>query len=715
MRNILIPFSLLACIISTEAMGETRVGSGSYEWSHSAGTSDAHRYSKADQISEANIAELELAFSYSLERNNDYVIQASPTKNGDHLITVIDDSTVLSINPGTGRVQWKLQLDAPVARRGMALAENMAFFPTPRGIYAVSTETGAIKHIYPGALSLVAPVIANKILYSISIDGEIRGYDINSGKQTLAMKLETPCGTARVWSGASYSERLGKIFLVTGNSDALAQNDERNCLANAIVAVDTKRQKIDWVFQELSADFWDLDMVSYPIIVDDYRKNDGNILTVVFALSKSGNLFMLDGRNGSPVAKVTTNKINGLTVKKSVMNVKSLDIGPLNNQPLSTLDAAYLSDMRGFGGTLFKYTRPTTGVPAIHGGIHGGFEWPGGGFDPKNGYLIAPSNFYPWVTINQITYQVDEKLKNLIKTSSTINRSCTSCHGEKLEGRRSSEVHHSNAGRYIPNLLVKGLVQRDEIATFDGFKKKHKYAAYEMAILANDVTARNERSLTKRVLTKLDEIVGLKIFRSHEIDTSPNLEVNNQIWKKKLLEIDSDTFHTALRELRNIHDYMQREGTGVSVENFWQPLTDLSGLPITRAPWGYLNAFDTRTGKLAWSVPFGWEIHKAIKYVGSRNFGGILVTASNLVFATGTVDKSLHIHSSKSGALLKSLPIGAVGSSPPITYTYRGCQFVVVVASGGRFWYNKRKGDKASVRAYKLKSCTVGKDGGRGN
>ncbi len=706
MRAIYI-FTFLFFINPTTTIGSNQKSFYTHDWSHSAGANDAQRYSHARQIGPGNVGDLELAFSHPLPIRNDYVIQASPIQSGDHLIVIVNESKIESVSPGNGKVQWTLKLDAPVSRRGMALADGLAFFSTSKGVYSVSVETGKILRLYPGGLSLVAPIIDNQSLYSVGVDGSITSYNIKSGEKEWGLNIKKECGTARVWSGASYSKSLSTIFVVTGNSDYSTLVNRSDCLANAVVAIDVKRKKISWIFQELSHDAWDLDMVGYPIVVDDYRIAIGKTSTVVFAFSKSGNIFMLNGRNGRALNNVTTHRMNGISIKKSSMNVSSLNVGPLNDKPLSDLDAAYLNDKRQHTSNVFSYSRPVAGVPSAHGGIHGGFEWPGGGYDPVSAYIVAPSNYYPWITRRESVYEIDQKLINLINASSAIKRNCTNCHGEKLDGIRSSEVHQSNAGRYVPSLLVKGIMDRRAMQSLIEFKKVHKYAGQEVAVFAENAAHGTNNSTWERLVQRLIEFSTPKPGSQTSGGAGSALKNTADRFTREVVKIDDKAFEVAKAELRNLHVHVEKTMVAKTEENFWQPLTDLSGLPITKPPWGYISAFDTQSAKLVWSVPFGYETHQGIRYDGSRNFGGALVTSSNLIFATGTVDKMLHIYNLRNGGLLRSLPIGTVGSAPPITYTYKGCQFVVVVASGGRFWYNKRGGDEAKMVAYKLKTCDV--------
>lgn len=110
----------------------------------------------------------------------------------------------------------------------------------------------------------------------------------------------------------------------------------------------------------------------------------------------------------------------------------------------------------------------------------------------------------------------------------------------------------------------------------------------------------------------------------------------------------------------------------------------------TKPPWGTLNAIDLTTGNNKWQVPLGYMMD-TIKFPDSRswgslNFGGAIVTAGNLVFVAATRDSHLRAFRASTGELLweSALPAGA--QATPMTYSFKGKQYVVIAAGGhGKF------------------------------
>jgi alcohol dehydrogenase (cytochrome c) len=87
-------------------------------------------------------------------------------------------------------------------------------------------------------------------------------------------------------------------------------------------------------------------------------------------------------------------------------------------------------------------------------------------------------------------------------------------------------------------------------------------------------------------------------------------------------------------------------------------------------PSGNLSAIDVNTGKIAWQYPSDHLM-----------FGGVLATASDLVFA-GEVRGNIMAFDAKSGEKLWSYHLGIGVCTPPITYRVKGVQYLAVGASG---------------------------------
>jgi quinoprotein glucose dehydrogenase len=139
---------------------------------------------------------------------------------------------------------------------------------------------------------------------------------------------------------------------------------------------------------------------------------------------------------------------------------------------------------------------------------------------------------------------------------------------------------------------------------------------------------------------------------------------------------------------------------GMKRETMLSPL----GLPCNPPPWGLLHAIDMHTGKVLWSVPLGTteDLMPFSEYLlgktGTPNVGGPIVTAGGLVFIGAAMDDYLRAFDAKSGAELWRGRLPAGGQATPMTYIWKGRQYVVI-AAGGHSKLGTKRGDQVMAFA----------------
>jgi quinoprotein glucose dehydrogenase len=123
------------------------------------------------------------------------------------------------------------------------------------------------------------------------------------------------------------------------------------------------------------------------------------------------------------------------------------------------------------------------------------------------------------------------------------------------------------------------------------------------------------------------------------------------------------------------------------------------GLPCNPPPWGQLHAVDMHTGKVLWEVPLGTTQDLApgsqflLRGVGAPNFGGPMATGSGLVFIGAALDNYLRAFDAANGRELWRGRLPAGGQATPMTYVWKGRQYVVI-AAGGHAKTDTRRGDQ---------------------
>ncbi|HEU0147478.1 MAG TPA: pyrroloquinoline quinone-dependent dehydrogenase [Bradyrhizobium sp.] len=146
------------------------------------------------------------------------------------------------------------------------------------------------------------------------------------------------------------------------------------------------------------------------------------------------------------------------------------------------------------------------------------------------------------------------------------------------------------------------------------------------------------------------------------------------------------------------------------------------GLLCNAPPWGEMVALDLKAGRILWRATVGTTEDRAplglaFKW-GTPLVNGVAVTAGGLVF-TGAMDAYLRAFDAASGVELWQGRLPVPGVANPMTYQWKGEQFVVI-AAGGHSEAGTTLGD--SVVAFRLArdgeapslwSRTIDRPGGR--
>ena len=110
------------------------------------------------------------------------------------------------------------------------------------------------------------------------------------------------------------------------------------------------------------------------------------------------------------------------------------------------------------------------------------------------------------------------------------------------------------------------------------------------------------------------------------------------------------------------------------------------GAPCNPPPWGTIAALDLQRRKIIWEVPLGttednFPFSIALQ-TGTPNLGGPVATAGGLVFIGAATDRYLRGFDAASGAELWRGRLPAASMATPMTYVWRGRQYIVIAAGG---------------------------------
>lgn len=647
------------------------------EWTRSGGNNSSDKFSSLTQITKENVADLEVAWvhksGYSLVSDT---VQTNPIFAGNTLITTNLDGNLIGIEPEGGVEKWRLNLPAPVGRRGLTYFEGRVYVPTSGGVYVVNAQDGKIdttigtKGKFGDSMSALPPVVlANKIIVA-NFAGVVEAWDRNNGKNLWRTSLAKDNVLPRLWSGLSYDEENQIAFIVTSNSDGLLgvgiKDGGYSC---SLIAIDARTGAILWQFQEIKHEIWDLDVVGPPIVATIHV--NGKMIPVVAAVTKSGNTLLVDRLSGKPIFGVNYQDAPRSDIPGEISATRQIKIElpePFSDNHFDfERDVTKLSAQKEeYVRYKLRHARSGNFLPVslkhdvVFFGLHGGAEWPGAALDRRSGVMVVPSNHQPWILRVRYSDKDPSKTEGMIKQHVGYISKCGSCHGANLSGSRHSEFDGDD---YYPSLI--------------GITK-----------------VRSKQYLT-----------SLQTFRDEHRYFPPHQGANDSAERRANLNGVSES------DLRDVYELFVKVDKNIASRNdfgmqaFWQLLLDSDRMPGSNPPWGYLTAIDLNSGKTKWRIPFG-VAHDAASgkdYAGDINFGGVMISQAGLVFANGTRDGMARVFNVDTGVELWKSKLPAVGSAPPMTYAYKGCQYVVFTATGGRFVGFGKPSD--TTVAYKLAGC----------
>lgn len=311
-----------------------------------------------------------------------------------------------------------IQLDANTGKPCESFGKN--------GIVDLSVGLGDIKpNVYYYYLTSTPTIARNLIILGGWVfdgrstdepSGVIRAFSADTGELAWAWDLGNPNitklppegesytrSTPNVWSTPAFDDKLGLVYLPTGNHSpdfwGAQRPKESEKYSSAVVALDIATGRERWTFQTVHHDIWDYDIASQPALYDIPDGKGGTIPALV-QLTKRGQIFLLDRRDGKPLADV---------VEKAVPQKPQPGEWLAPTQPYSVgmpaLGTEPLTEKSMWGATFFdqlacriqfkklnydgEFTAPTTQKTLLYPGYYGGFNWGGASINERNGYMFV--------------------------------------------------------------------------------------------------------------------------------------------------------------------------------------------------------------------------------------------------------------------------------------------------------------------------------------
>jgi len=255
--------------------------------------------------------------------------------------------------------------------------------------------------------------------------GVIRAFDAYTGKLVWSFDTGNPdpneppgpnhhyvANSPNSWITNSYDSKLGLIYIPTGvqTPDEWGGGRDANAerYASGILALHADTGKLAWFYQTVHHDLWDMDLPSQISLVD-LKQKDGSSIPALYAPAKTGNLFVLDRRNGHRIVDAPELPVPTQDVAPGDHVSPTQPFSKLTFRPSKLLTGA---DMWG-GSTLDQlacriyfhtlnykgtFTPPSERGTLVYPGNLGVFEWGGISVDPRRQIAIANPEFLPFVS-----------------------------------------------------------------------------------------------------------------------------------------------------------------------------------------------------------------------------------------------------------------------------------------------------------------------------
>jgi quinohemoprotein ethanol dehydrogenase len=323
----------------------------SAQWLSYGRTYSEQRHSPLNQIDEASVPRLGLAWSVDMQTRRG--LEATPLESDGVLYVSSAWSVVSAIDARTGKVLWRHDPAVPkdhakfvccdVVNRGVALYGDQVYVGTIDGrLVALDRKTGAVMWSVqttpkdgPYSITGAPRVAGGKVVIGnagseYAVRGFVSAYDANTG--ALAWKTYLVPGdpskpfeqealrrAAATWSGqwykagggASpwdpivYDPSLDLVFVGSANAnpwypELRGDKEGDNLYASSIIAIRASTGEIVWHYQTTPGDSWDYD-ATQPITLADLTI-DGRPRKVLIQPNKNAFLYVIDRETGKLIS-----------------------------------------------------------------------------------------------------------------------------------------------------------------------------------------------------------------------------------------------------------------------------------------------------------------------------------------------------------------------------------------------------------------------------
>lgn len=221
------------------------------------------------------------------------------------------DARLVALDALSGRRRWETVIDAPEYGHSSTMAplviDSLVIIGVSGAEFGIRGHLSAY-HVRTGRLvwrwnAIPSPTEGGwwGSWADTTPNGDKLGRDIAQEKADSARYPDAwQHGGGSIWTTPAYDPVTDRLFVTVGNPAPPYDGTVRpgdNLYTGAIVAIDAHRGKMEWYFQYLPHDVWDLDAASPPLLIRQGQR------TLVVHAGKTGWLYIVDAMNGSAVRR----------------------------------------------------------------------------------------------------------------------------------------------------------------------------------------------------------------------------------------------------------------------------------------------------------------------------------------------------------------------------------------------------------------------------
>jgi len=668
-------------------------------WGYYLGNPAQTHYSTLDEITPANVKNLEVAWTYDAGRAVDGPfgkadMEGNPLVVAGRMWVVSPTGRVICLDAATGKERWTFDANADGSGKAARLRgvnywtdgmDERILFTAGHELLSLDAATGlpdkafgdngrvdlrqgfdrppeaiTVGNVTPGAVFRDLVILGSTGL----LPGDIRAFDVRTGAirwtfhtipkpgqpgaETWPRDARQNSNGANAWAGLTLDVQSGTVFVPTGSAGMVindfigSDRPGANRFANSVIALDAATGKLRWDFQTVRHDLWDRDLPTPPTLVT-VRRN-GRAIPALVQATKSGFVFVLDRATGKPLFPVEERAFP----PSDVPGERAWPTQPIPAWPIPFARQRLTADMltnrtpAARAAVAAEFAKKRSGGQFVPPSLQGSIIFPGldGGAE-WGGQAYDPETDLLYINSNEMAWTL--KLNPVSKTTKASGDVGAS---QQIYAQACAVCHGEDRRGQPPT--IPGLLGLDRLGR-DGLVRQITEGGGRMPGFG--------ASLSK---VQISALAGWLLDGK---DTAPAAGDRNPLATM------------ASPNAKYIIDGYRR-------------FLDPDGYPAVSPPWGTLSALHVSTGKWIWRIPFGEYPElaaKGMRNTGTENYGGAVVTQGGLLFIGATsFDRKFHAYDKRNGKLLWETVLPAAGNATPSTYSVNGRQFVVIQAGGGK-------------------------------